>query len=259
MNQAEFDRAISGLPLTKAAFFHTIGSTNDVVAQWAKEGVAAPALVAADEQTSGRGRAGRTWFTPARSALAFSLLLGSDGASALPAKTSGLGAVAVSEALESLGLQPQIKWPNDVLLERKKVCGVLPEANWVGDKLQALILGIGINVARSSIPAEASFNFPATSIEHELGHAVDPAALLGSVVESLLSWKPRIDEPEFLAAWEDRLAFKGELVRLELPDGSAEEATVVGLDADGALRLRNAKGVRSFQMGEIQIRPAQSN
>jgi BirA family biotin operon repressor/biotin-[acetyl-CoA-carboxylase] ligase len=254
VNQAEFDAAISGLPLSKAAFYPTIGSTNDVVAVWAKAGIGPTALAAADEQTSGRGRAGRHWLTPAGSALAFSLLLGNQGDQLEPGKIAGLGAVAVSEALESLGLQPEIKWPNDILVNRKKICGILPEAHWAGDKLQALILGIGINVARSSIPADAVFAFPASSVEEELGREVEPARLMRSVLESLLRWKPRIDERDFLAAWEYRLAFKGELVRLELPDGGAEDATVVGLNADGALRLQNDEGTRSFQMGEIQIR-----
>jgi BirA family biotin operon repressor/biotin-[acetyl-CoA-carboxylase] ligase len=256
VNQAEFESAISGLPLSRAAFFPTIGSTNDVVAAWAKAGIGPTALAAADEQTTGRGRAGRQWLTPAGSALAFSLLLGGNASQLQAGKVAGLGAVAVCQALESLGLQAQIKWPNDVLLNRKKVCGVLPEAHWAGDKLQALILGIGINVARSSLPTKAAFNFPATSVEHELGRAVDPASLLRSVLQNLLEWKPRMDEPEFLASWDSRLAFKGEVVRLELPDGSAEQATVVGLDADGGLRMQNAEGVRTFQMGEIQIRPA---
>lgn len=254
MNQAQFEQATRGLPLSRAAFYPTIGSTNDVVAAWAKAGIRPTALAAADEQTSGRGRAGRPWLTPAGSALAFSLLLEEDG-DTLSGKVTGLGAVAVSEALERLGLQPQIKWPNDVLLNRKKVCGILPEAQWAGDKLQALILGIGINVARSSVPDDANFTFPATSIEYELGGPVDTAVLLRSILGSLMHWKARIHEREFLAAWEERLAFKDELVRLELPAGTVEEATLVGLDSAGGLRLRNADGVRSFQMGEIQIRP----
>ena len=171
MNHAEFARAIDGLPLARAEFFETIGSTNDVVAAWAAEGAVGPCLAAADEQTQGRGREGRRWHTPAGSALALSLLLPAPQgfeASQL-GRVSGLGALAVCETLEAMGVAAEIKWPNDVLAGGRKLCGVLPEAHWTGSRLQALILGIGINVAAQSVPADSELSFPATSVEAAAG------------------------------------------------------------------------------------------
>jgi BirA family biotin operon repressor/biotin-[acetyl-CoA-carboxylase] ligase len=254
----EFDSAVAGLDFQRAAFFETIGSTNDVVAGWAREGTTGPAIAAADEQTQGRGRSGRRWLTPPGSALAFSLLL--DTANMFDnnalGRASGLGSLAVCEALEtSFDLQPFIKWPNDVLLNGKKVCGVLPEAHWSGERLQALILGIGINVAAKSLPDLAILNFPATSVEVELGHPINTAALLRAVLESLLAWRPRLGQPEFLRAWEGRLAYRGETVMLETGEGEQIEAELIGLSSNGALKLHLASGERIFQAGEIHLRP----
>jgi BirA family biotin operon repressor/biotin-[acetyl-CoA-carboxylase] ligase len=258
MKQLEFENAVSGLGFQRAAYFETIGSTNDVVAGWAREGVSGLAIAAADEQTQGRGRSGRRWLTPPGSALAFSVLL--DTASMFDSnslgRASGLGSLAVCEALEQgLKLDPAIKWPNDVLLNGKKVCGVLPEAHWSGERLQALILGVGINVAAKSLPDRAILNFPATSLESEVGHHVNPTGFLRSILENLLAWKPRLSQPEFLHAWESRLAYRGQQVLLESGEGEAVRAELIGLAADGALKLRLASGERVFQAGEIHLRP----
>ncbi|MEX2161541.1 MAG: biotin--[acetyl-CoA-carboxylase] ligase [Anaerolineales bacterium] len=259
MNQAEFAKAVAGLPLAKYAFFPSIGSTNDEVAEWARQGVQGLALAAADEQTRGRGRAGRRWLTPPGSALAFSILL--DLAAGFDASrlgcASGLGALAVCEALETLyKLSPQIKWPNDVLLDGMKACGVLPEAHWTGSRLRALILGIGINIAPDDMPPQEALSFPATCVEEALGSRIKPGDLLRGVLERIFVWKDRLATVEFLEAWQGRLAYLGENVHLDVGKDRIIEAQLEGLAADGSLRLRLSTGeLRAFQMGEIQIRP----
>lgn len=258
MKEAEFRDAVAGLVLDKAAFFATIGSTNDVVAEWARRGLKGLAVAAADEQTHGRGRAGRRWFTPAGSALAFSLLL-SPVTSMDPTvlgRASGLGALAVCEALESLySLAPQIKWPNDVLLNGKKTAGILAEAHWSGDHLQVLILGIGINVAPNSVPPGETINFPATCVQAVLSKAIETSELLRAVLQRLIVWNAKLQSIEFIRAWESRLAYLGQTVRLET--GAKEvDAQLHGLATDGGLELRLPSGdLRVFQMGEIQISP----
>lgn len=259
MRQAEFAEAIAGFPFKKSAYFESIGSTNDVIADWARAGATGLCLAVADEQTRGRGRSGRRWFTPPGSALAFSLLLdlAPNFKPSLLGRASGLGALAICEALETLyQLSPQIKWPNDVLLQGKKVSGVLPEAHWSGDRLQALILGIGINVAASSVPPDEALTFPASSVEEVIGKKVKPAELLRGVLKVLLERKAQMDKPDFIQAWEQRLAYKGQSVRLESGDGHIIEAELNGLGPDGSLKLLLPSGkLRAFQMGEIQIRP----
>ena len=259
MNEAEFRAAITDLALEKAAFFPSIGSTNDVVAEWASQGLTGPALAAADEQTRGRGRSGRRWFTSAGSALAFSLLLapGMTLDTGLLGRTSGLGALAVCEALEDLySLAPQIKWPNDVLLNGKKTAGILAEAHWSGERLQALILGIGINVAAGSVPPHETINFPATCVESELGKSIKTSELLRAALDRLIVWETQLQSPEFIQAWQSRLAYLGETVRLQTDAKELVEAQLHGLAVDGGLKLRLSSGeLRVFQMGEIQIDP----
>lgn len=256
MDLSQFEEAVSGLPLARTAFFESVGSTNDVVAAWAREGTSGLCLAAADEQTQGRGRSGRRWVTPPGSALAFSLLLETGPAfdASLLGRTSGLGALAACEALEALGLQAQIKWPNDVLAGGQKLCGVLPEAHWSGERLQALILGIGINVAAKSLPSPETLAFPATSVEQAAGRPVDAGALLRSVLERLLAWRLRMAEAEFLQAWEGRLAYRGQQVQLEAGEHSLQ-AQLLGLAADGSLKLLVDGAERAFQAGQVQLRP----
>jgi BirA family biotin operon repressor/biotin-[acetyl-CoA-carboxylase] ligase len=164
-------------------------------AEWLQAGAADFSLVLANEQTAGRGRFQRRWYTPPDAALAFSLILrpreSEEGQQSL--LFTGLGAVAVCEALERLyGLRPQIKWPNDVLVTGKKVCGILSEAHWQGEKLLGIVLGIGINVAPSSVPPVSAVLFPATCVEDCLASSiyqapvrVDRFQLLAGVLERI--------------------------------------------------------------------------
>lgn len=269
---------LAGLSLGAVRYIEKTGSTNDDAARWASAGAPDLSLLVADEQTAGRGRLGRQWFTPRGAALAFSLVLRPDRSveqddslsnegqePSLPYPSIGrltaLGAVATSEALlRRYGLAAQIKWPNDVLLDGRKVAGILAEAHWQGDRLLAVILGIGINVTPAALPAEERLLFPATSVEAVLQQPVDRLDLLRAVLEELLTWRARLDTPEFLRMWEDRLAYKDEWVELVDAgvgeDSSPVEGHVLGLEVDGSLRLRDRRGqVFTLHIGEVRLRP----
>ena len=147
--------SLRDLPLGGLRFFEEISSTNDVALEWASQGAPDLALVVAEGQTSGRGRAGRAWVTRPGTALAFSLVLQlSSGEEQNLPRFSGLGALAVASALQKWGLTAAVKWPNDILLEGRKVCGILVEAVWVGEKVERMILGIGINVTTEAVGVE---------------------------------------------------------------------------------------------------------
>jgi BirA family transcriptional regulator, biotin operon repressor / biotin---[acetyl-CoA-carboxylase] ligase len=261
MDQNTLEKLLADLPLGSLRYFPTIGSTNDLAARWAEAGAADLSLVVADEQTAGRGRMQRRWLTPAGSALAFTLVLRQDKEELLShlAQVTALGALAVCDTLNA-ALPPvtpaQVKWPNDVLASRRKLAGVLAEAHWRGDQLVALILGIGINVAPDSVPSAELLDFPATCVETELETSVERWELLHAVLKNLLEWRKHLNAEGFMQAWERRLAFRGEWVSL-LAEGQAPlEGQVLGLNADGSLRLRLRSGeVRGFQFGEIRLRP----
>ncbi len=243
---------LAGLPLGPLRYFETIGSTNAHAAEWAEQGAPDLSLVVADEQTAGKGRAGRSWHTPPGSALAFSLVLDPRGAFASLGRYSALGAVAVQDTLaRAYGLPGAIKWPNDVLVNGSKVCGVLAETEWQGDRPRHVILGIGINVRADSLPAAQDLRFPATSVEAALGRPVERWVLLRQVLEALLEWREELHSPEFVPAWERRLAFLGQPVRLGNVEGR-----LAGLTPEGHLRLDTGNGERVFPMGEIGLRPS---
>jgi BirA family biotin operon repressor/biotin-[acetyl-CoA-carboxylase] ligase len=130
------------------------------------------------QQTSGRGRMGRTWFTPPDSALAFSLILRpGPGEQENIGRFAALGALALVNMLSTLGVTAQIKWPNDVLINRRKVAGILIETVWSGDEVDSLVLGMGVNVLPASLPPAPGLNFPVTCIQSET-----PAVLVREIL-----------------------------------------------------------------------------
>jgi BirA family transcriptional regulator, biotin operon repressor / biotin---[acetyl-CoA-carboxylase] ligase len=273
MEQEMLANKLADLRLGDIRYYKSIGSTNDQAARLIEEGAPDMALVVADQQTAGRGRMGRTWHTPAEAALAFSLVLfpKHDDPYVLPRHTA-LGALAVGDALHGLyGLMPKIKWPNDVLLERRKVSGVLVEAQWRGGELAALVMGIGINVAPASVLKDSQLRFPATCVEEVLGRKVDRIELLHEVLGKILEWRPRLSTQVFLQSWEERLAFRGEWVQvfpgqspgkdglphdLEGLPAPIYEGEIIGLAPDGSLRLRTRSGEAVIiHVGEVRLGP----
>ncbi|MCI0521756.1 MAG: biotin--[acetyl-CoA-carboxylase] ligase [Chloroflexi bacterium] len=259
MDQRELELLLAGLPIRAARYFPTLGSTNDVAARWAAAGAPDLALVAADEQTAGRGRLQRRWLTPPGAALAFSVILRPGGQEDILRYTA-LGALAVCEAVNQAlpAVTPAlIKWPNDVLANRRKLAGVLAEAHWRGEVLQAVILGVGVNVARAAVPAEAEVSFPATCVEDALEAPVDRWGLLHAILEQIIAWRARLAETAFLQAWSARLAFRGEWVQAIWDDQPPLAGQVLGLDDAGRLRLRARSGeIHTLQGGELRLRPA---
>jgi BirA family biotin operon repressor/biotin-[acetyl-CoA-carboxylase] ligase len=275
MDQIQLQTCLADLSLEAVRYFDRVGSTNDEAALWAAQGAPDLGLVVADEQTSGRGRAGRHWYTPRGAALAFSIVVYptiEDSVSA--SRMTALGALAVCDTLKNrYHLPAKIKWPNDVLLDGKKVAGVLVEAQWTGERLGSLILGIGINVAPASVEAsrtnEPVLHFPSTCVEKVLDRTVDRLELLHAVLASVLRWRSRLSAPDFLQAWETNLAYRDEWVQA-LPGGSTgepvqiggkapspiREGQVIGLSNDGSLKLRTRSGeIIALQFGEVRLRP----
>ena len=205
-------------------------STNERAKALAPVGAPHGTLVTADEQSAGRGRQGRTWTAPPRSALLMSLVL-RDPPEALPLAA----AVAVCEALAPL--DARVKWPNDVWVERRKLAGILvegrPQEGWG-------VLGIGLNV-ESSPP-----DLPATSLR-ECGLDTTPEAVLSPLLAALERWTAA-DNEEVLGAWRQRDALHGERVRWQ--DG---EGVAAGIDACGALLVDTDSGRTALDAGEVHL------
>lgn len=239
-------RIQAGLPVGKFGqvfeFHRRLGSTNDEAARLARRGAPEGTLIVAEEQTSGRGRGGRRWLTPPDTALALSVVLRPALDPVTAAGLMTLGALAVTDALEAQGLEPEIKWPNDVLLGGRKVAGVLVEASWSGPALEFAICGIGINVRPASVPRDQEVDYPATCVEAALGRRVDRERLLLAVLAGLDRWYPRLGTEAMLQAVQSRLALAGHQVALRTTGDQEITGRVLGVCADGRLRLEITNG-----------------
>ncbi len=257
MHEHEISAALAGLPLGGLRFFPSIGSTNDEAFAWAAAGAPDLAIVVADEQTAGRGRAGRKWFTPPGAALAVSIILRLTAAEspALAPRLTGLAAVALVQAFRKLGLQPRIKWPNDVLLGERKVAGILAESAWAGNQLEAAVIGVGVNITPAAVPPPEQLSFPATSLEHELQGPADRLVVLRDMLQALIEWRGRLGSPDFFRAWDQALAYRGEQVTVSGGDETPLTGTLLGLLPDGSLQLKAHDKLVTIHFGEIRLRP----
>jgi BirA family transcriptional regulator, biotin operon repressor / biotin---[acetyl-CoA-carboxylase] ligase len=210
-------------------------STNERARELAAAGAPHGTLVTADEQEAGRGRQGRAWTAPARSAVLMSVVL-RELRETLPLAA----AVAVCEALP---VEAQIKWPNDVWIEGRKVAGILvearPQEGWA-------VLGIGLNVGTTEFPGELAET--ATSLRLA-GSPLTVDETLALLLTALAMWLPRPSE-EILAAWRSRDALAGRAVRWE---NGSKEGVAAGIDPSGALVVDTASGPVTLDAGEVHL------
>jgi BirA family transcriptional regulator, biotin operon repressor / biotin---[acetyl-CoA-carboxylase] ligase len=208
-------------------------STNERAKELAAAGAPHGTLVTADEQSAGRGRQGRAWTAPPGSAVLMSLV------TRRPTPTLPLAAaVAVCDALPA---RCEIKWPNDVWLERRKLAGILvegrPQEGWA-------VLGVGLNVTTEAFPVELAET--ATSLRLA-GIEATTGSVLASLLDSLDEWLEAPDEA-VLDAWRERDALRGERVLWQGGEGVA-----AGLDATGALIVETDAGRVTLDAGEIHL------
>lgn len=258
MDQKSLQQLLQKLPIPSIHFLEVTTSTNSDALVWAANGALDSSLVVANQQTAGRGRFGRHWETHPNSALAFTLIFrpSMEEHRNIPL-FSPLGAVAVCQTIQQFCKIPsQVKWPNDVLIYGKKVCGVLAESDWRDGVVRALVLGIGINISPASLPSASSLHYPATSIEIECGHPVDREQLLLNILTKLFALRSIISSEEFLHLWESNLAFRGEAITLASTSEKTVSGLLKGINKDGELLVLLESGEeRCFRLGEIKLRP----
>ncbi|MBZ0289404.1 MAG: biotin--[acetyl-CoA-carboxylase] ligase, partial [Anaerolineae bacterium] len=189
-------------------FYARVDSTNDMAMALLAEGQT-DHVVIADEQVKGKGRLGRTWYTPPGTALIVSVTLGVTEPKWL-SRVTMLGALAIAGMIEGLGVAGVgIKWPNDVQVSGKKVSGVLSEAAWNGNQLRGVVLGMGVNVRIDFSGTELADS--AISIEPVLGRNVDRLELLGDLMARIDDWYARIGSDALFDAWKSRLNMLGKM------------------------------------------------
>jgi BirA family biotin operon repressor/biotin-[acetyl-CoA-carboxylase] ligase len=233
----------------------SVTSTMDVCESFARAGADEGLVVIADEQTAGRGRAGRIWTASPGDALLGSILLRPPVPPARLGLLPLLIGVAVAESIEAVAsLQCMLKWPNDVVIETRKIAGILVQSRLIGSAVSHVIVGVGINVnaERSSLPEGA------TSMALECGYDFDREALLVDLLRNVdRDYSNWIDADGVfsLDRWRARSAFNGELVSV-IQDDAMLEGVMDGVTDDGRLLLRLATGeVRTLSIGEIHRGP----
>jgi BirA family biotin operon repressor/biotin-[acetyl-CoA-carboxylase] ligase len=236
------------------------GSTNDVAARLADVGAEEGTVVIAESQTSGRGRLGRTWYSPPSAGLYVSIVLrpatpriSSSDANPATLLTLACG-VAITEAVRlTTGLPAEIKWPNDVIIQGRKLAGILAEAASEAGALQYVVLGFGVNIHTAAYPAELADRV--TSIDTEMGRSVDRALLLAEILAAIAERYAELRAGKFdviLSAWR-RLApsLPGSPVEWDLPHGVVQ-GRAQGIDDDGALLVRVDGRLERVIAGEIR-------
>jgi BirA family transcriptional regulator, biotin operon repressor / biotin---[acetyl-CoA-carboxylase] ligase len=252
-------------------WFTQVGSTNDEAARWAAEGAPEGAFVVADEQTSGRGRRGRTWASPPGAGLYLSVVFRPvPGAGVADSLLTIMAGVAAAEGIRRVtGAPVTLKWPNDVIVDERelghawpnnepphpswrKVAGILAEATSSGNVLQFVIVGIGINLRSAEWPPDVARR--ATSIEAVTGRIVDRDTLLFALLEALAAQRRVLlagGAAGVLDAWR-RFApsSEGRRVAWETP-GGRRSAVSAGIDVDGALLVQTPEGRERIVAGEL--------
>lgn len=238
--------------------FDTIESTNTEALNQAKKGAAEGLCIVADQQTSGRGRHGRVWVSDKDAGLYFSLILRPQIEMRFLPLITLMSAVAVFETLKNLGLNPDIKWVNDIHICGKKICGILAETTETA-KGSAVVVGIGINLKASNFPPEISEI--ATSVEAESGKICDKEIILEKLThflqiyyEMLLSEK---GAEKIRAEWIARSSYAfGKFVKAVL-ENETIFGTTCGIEENGALRVEMETGeIRVINTGDVEnLRP----
>jgi len=236
-----------------------LSSTNELAKKLAGEGSPEGTIVLAERQLRGRGRMGRSWHSPAEKGLWFTVILRPDIKPYLASQLIFVAAVGVCRALRKVtGLEVGIKWPNDLLVDGKKVCGILTELGAEIDMLNYIVLGIGININQSEEDFAPELAASAASLRQLSHRSYRRLEVLQEVLYQLETvYEQYLQEgfPCILQAWKELNCTLGQRVEVitrdEIYQGIAED-----LNEDGSLLVRDEKGeIRTVVVGDISIRP----
>jgi BirA family transcriptional regulator, biotin operon repressor / biotin---[acetyl-CoA-carboxylase] ligase len=242
----------------KIYHFPTIGSTNQEAKRLAVEGAPHGTIVVAETQTSGKGRLARHWFSPAEGGIWFSVILRPGSPPTEAAKFTFLGAVAVAKAIRELtGLAVEIKWPNDIHYEGRKLVGILTELNAEMDAINYIVMGIGINVNVKLEEYPEELRKIVSSIQRELGQAVSRQKLLCMILEQMEYLYARALGEGFqsvFSAWRAMNCTLGYEVNV-VSVNQEFTGTAVDIDEEGALLIKKTNGtLERVIAGDVSVR-----
>jgi BirA family biotin operon repressor/biotin-[acetyl-CoA-carboxylase] ligase len=238
----------------KVFVFESIDSTNACAKTLAETGTPEGTVVVADYQTTGRGRLGRSWLSAPGTNLLFSIVLRPTVKKESAALLTFYSAVSIARALERVsGKTFECKWPNDVLLNGKKCCGILLENSFLQDRFDFSVIGIGVNVNQPTFPDDLGNR--ATSLLVETGHKLDRVKLLQEMLREADGLLPSVhkgDVPTIMDEWNSRCSMFGKPVTITHGEDRIT-GTALRLDAEGGLVIETAAGPSTFYAGDVTI------
>lgn len=235
----------------KIVYLSEVGSTNEEAKKLAGEGAPEGIVVIAERQTRGKGRLSRTWVSPG-GGIWLSLILRPKIAPSEAPKIALLAGLVAAKAISQLGLNARLKWPNDVLINERKVCGVLTEADAELEKVNYLIVGIGINANFEPELFPSEFRSAATTIRRELGMEISRVELVQRLLEELEREYEIFNRGEFsaiLEEWKKLSATIGARVRV-ITSGRTIDGVAEDLDEDGALLVNTGEKIERIITGD---------
>lgn len=236
----------------------TVESTNTYCMQRMRE-LPHATCVAANVQTAGRGRRGRAWVSQLGASLTFSLVWRFDcGAAALSGLSLAVG-LGIARGLQQLGVAAQLKWPNDVLVQNKKLAGVLIELQGDMDGPSTAVIGVGLNV-RLNADLQANIDQPATDLAQQ-GLEIDPNLLLSLLLQQLQTVLQQFTDKGFASLrdeWHSFHAHQHQTVQLLQANGASQTGQCMGVTDDGTLLLQTLDGLQKFASGEVSLRGVNS-
>lgn len=241
----------------EVVFLEETGSTNVEAARLAKEGASHGCLVVADNQSGGKGRRGRNWHTSKGSCIAMSLILKPKLEAEYASMLTLVQAMAVAKAIEEVcKVEVQIKWPNDILVNEKKVCGILTEMNLEKTAISSIIIGTGINVNQESFPEE--IKEIATSLKIETKQTRSRADLIGCICGWFEAYYEKFMETKdlsaFLEEYNSHLISKERMVKVLDPKGEFT-GRALGINPKGELCVEKESGeIVTVYAGEVSVR-----
>jgi len=226
----------------KIIFYETVDSTMDAAFQMALKGCPEGTVICAEGQTKGRGRLGRSWTSPKGKGVYLSIVLHPALPPSEVAKLTLLSAVAVNEAVKKIaGITAAIKWPNDLLINGRKVAGILTELNAETDRVKFLVVGIGVNVNTNLnfLPVEA------TSLKVEAKKNISRVHLVQEILRNMEEWYFRFQREGFqpiILKWKESNATLNKRIRISDPGGYTD-GLALDIDQDGGLLIRQDSGI----------------
>jgi BirA family biotin operon repressor/biotin-[acetyl-CoA-carboxylase] ligase len=250
------EKKIVNRPILRYA---VLDSTNTEAKKLAEAGAREGTVVIADQQCLGRGRLGRAWQSPAGKGLWFTLILRPKISPEFGAQVTLLMAVAVVDALKQVtGLITKIKWPNDILVDNKKLCGILSELTLTEEGIDYVIVGVGINVNLNREDFKEDLAERASSVFLQTGKNWNNDIVLDAILKS---FEKRYDSwhkngfSDIRAEWQSKNCTLGNVVSVKDNDQEIFCGTAVNIDDYGCLQVRSGDGItKKFDFGEISIR-----